>query len=73
MTYLDGCFYDCYEVDGMIFHSTMRLFGEDIFYELTGTSLRSGSERDLGNKEEGSYLVKSYKPAIIQKVLLKKN
>jgi hypothetical protein len=73
MTYLDGCFYDCYEVDGMIFHSTMRLFWEDIFYELTGTSLRSGSERDIGNKEEGSYLVKSFKPAIIQKVLLKKN
>ena len=73
MTFLDGCFYDCYDVDGMLFHSTMRLQGKDIFYELVGTPVNSGLQRNIGDEKEGSYTVRSYRPEVIQKVVLIKN
>jgi hypothetical protein len=73
MTFLDGCFYECYEVDGMLFHSTMRLQEKDIYYELIGTPYKSAVSRDLGDEKEGSYTVRSYRPGVIQKVLLIKN
>ncbi len=73
MTFLDGCFYDCYDVDGMLFHYTMRLQGKDIFYELVGTPVNSEINRNIGNEKEGSFTVRSYRPSIIQKVVLIKN
>jgi hypothetical protein len=73
MTFLDGCFYECYEVDGILFHSTMRLQDKNIFYELIGTPFNSGVNRNVGDENEGSCTVRSFLPAVMQKVLLIKN
>jgi len=72
-TFLDGCFYECYEVNGMPFHSTMRLQEKDVFYELIGTPYKSGVSRNIGDEKEGSHDVRSYLPGVIRKVLLIKN
>jgi hypothetical protein len=71
LTYMNSGFYGMYEVMGMIYTSTLRKQGDDIFYELyaapTENPYISGTE---ATEQEEAIEVKSTKPMLVQSVVL---
>ncbi|MFN5910569.1 MAG: hypothetical protein ACK45H_04450 [Bacteroidota bacterium] len=71
MSYMNDCFYEYFEVDGMLYSTTMRRIAGGILFEIFGASnqpsLKTDSEPDENNTV---YKVLSMKPTFAQSALL---
>lgn len=71
MTFMNDCFYEIYEVDGMYYATTLRKTGDGIHFEIFGASNLPSSETDSQADENNIiYKVFSMKPTFAQTVLL---
>ncbi|NVK63604.1 MAG: hypothetical protein HWE22_03410 [Flavobacteriales bacterium] len=73
MTYMDGCFYDVFDVMDNYFTSTLCKNGDDLRFDLFMSSKEPSSVTVSDEDEEGkTYEVTSYKPLLHQTVVLEK-
>ncbi len=69
MTMLNDCFYGMYEVAGSYFTNSFRRHGDQLFFELT---MSPANDPKISSATEGeeTFEAKSYKPTMVQSVLL---
>lgn len=71
MSYMNNCFYEFFEVDNMIYATTMRQINRGILFEIIGASNEPSSETDSFPDENNTvYKVFSMKPSFAQSVFL---
>jgi hypothetical protein len=71
MSYLNNCFYEFFEVDNMLYATTMRQINGGILFEIFGSSNEPSNETDSQPDENNTvYKVFSMKPTFAQSVLL---
>lgn len=77
MSYMNGCFYNVFEVMDQLYISTMRLADKDIYFELFAASFKETKTSTLKEEEKSEenkdpVIVNSYKPLLHQSVYLKR-
>lgn len=79
MSYMNGCFYNIFEVMDQLYISTMRLSDSDIHFELfaasftkTKTTTLKEEEKEESEEKKDPITVNSYKPLLHQSVYLKR-
>lgn len=71
MSYMNNCFYEFFEVDNMIYSTTMRQINGGILFEIFGTSNEPSNETDSNPDENNTvYKVFSMKPSFAQSAFL---
>lgn len=71
MSYMNNCFYEIFEVDNMLYSTSMRLINGGILFEIFGASMQHSNETDSFPDENNTvYKVFSMKPTFAQSVLL---
>ena len=71
LTLMNECFYGMYEVMGMIYTSTLRKHGDQLFFELYAAPLENPTISETEADENGeSITVESPKPILTQSVVL---
>lgn len=71
MSYMNNCFYEFFEVDNMLYSTTMRHINGGILFEIFGASIVPSNETDSNPDENNTvYKVFSMKPTFAQSVLL---
>jgi hypothetical protein len=76
LTYLNNGFYEFFEIEGMdgtIFSTVLKKQGDEIFFEIFGSSNIPERTSHLDASDESPAMdIKSYRPTFSQSVLLKK-
>lgn len=71
MAYMNDCFYEFFEVDNMIYSTTMRRISGGILFEIFGATNEPSNETDSYPDENNTiYKVFSMKPSFAQSALL---
>lgn len=71
MNLMDNCFYTNYEVDGMLYMSSLRLFEDQLIYDLY-CSTKEGKRTDRIEEGQSVFVVDSYAVTLHQTAFFKR-